>query len=282
MRAISFAILCCALSCNVFARGSDGRLCFSGMVFTNDTIVLVSCGGDPPEVVSNRIRHLSFLSPRQIADAWKLYSAPFPDEAPHDCTILINRDTGHFHYYVGYSVARDLSCISDVPLEYLEIKGALHLLSVEGPDYRPLRSFGIFSSNSTTNLSALAAASNLEHLNICETPVASLDFLSNMTNLSGIAILGAPISDFSPVKKAMRNVSPRKKELIVSLVCTLGQDFDSLKEIAKEKPNIRLEIDPERLLLPRSFARSREWEKLFGDELLSRCEQDEDDEEDDN
>jgi hypothetical protein len=278
--ALSIVILCCALSCSALARGSGDVPCLSAMIPTNDTIVLVSCGGDLPEVVSNRIRHLAFLSPRQIADAWKLYSVPFHDETPHSCMIRVNRETGHFLYSLGFSVAKDLSCISDVPLEGLDIGNAMHLSSVEGPDYRPLQYFDISSSNATTNLSALAAASNLEYLNICETPVTSLDFISDMTNLSCVAVLGAPISDFSPVKKAMRNVSPKKKEFTVSLNCTLGRDFDSLKEIAKGKPNIRLDIDPERLLLPRSFARSRKWEKLLGEELLSRCEQDEEDDED--
>jgi hypothetical protein len=275
MRKVSSIVFVVAImSCNALARGSDGVPCLCSIIPTNETYFLISNCGDTPNAVSNNIRKLPFLSPRQISDAWKLYSAPFPEEAPHNALIRVNRETGLFDYSASFLAAKDLSCMSEVPLESISIFFVTQLVSVAGPDYSSLKMFYIGYAYPITNLSALTTASQLEEFMIHETPVTSLDFVANMTNLSTLAVQGAPISDFSPVERMLRKVSPKRtNELVVSLRYTLGDDFECLERIARDKPNVRIAGERERL--PLSFVQSYDWDKILSKELLSLCEQDE-------
>ncbi len=276
----SIILVVVAVSCNAFAWGSNGVPCLCEIVPTNETYSLISSYGDTPDVVSNNIRKLSFLTSRQISDAWKLYSAPFPEDAPHNAIIRVNRDTGLFDYSANSLAAKDLTFMSEVPLEAIWITVVPQLVSVAGPDYRSLKLFYIGYAYPITNLSALTTASQLEEFMIHETPVTSLDFVANMTNLSTLAVQGAPISDFSPVERMLRKVSPKRtNELVVSLRYTLGDDFECLERIARDKPNVRIAGERERL--PLSFVQSYDWDKILSKELLSLCEQDEEDEEED-
>lgn len=271
-------LLVAVVSCNASARGSHGVPCISEIIPTNETYFLISNYGDPPDIVSNNIRKLPFLSPRQISDAWKLYSAPFPEDAPHDALIRVNRETGLFDYFANFLAAKDLSRMSGVPLESISISFATQLVSVAGPDYSSLKMFYIGNAYPITNLSALTTASQLEEFMIHETPVTSLDFVENMTNLSTLAVLGVPVSDFSPVERMLRNVSSqRTNELVVSLECTLGRDFEALERIAQGKANVRLKHEREGF--PRRFIKAWNWDKILGKEILSLCVTDEYDEE---
>ena len=281
MRKVLFSVfLVAAISCNTLARGSDGVPCLCSIVPTNETYFLISNCGDTPNVVSNNIRKLPFLSLRQISDAWKLYSAPFPEEAPHNALIRVNRETGLFDYSASFLAAKDLSCMSGVPLESIGIYYVTQLVSVAGPDYSSLKMFDIGNAYPITNLSALTAASQLEEFMIHETSVTSLDFVVNMTNLSTLAVLGVPVSDFSPVERMLRNLSPqRTNELVVSLECTLGRDFEALERIAKGKSNVRLEHEREGI--PRRLMKAWNWDKILGKEILSLGVTDEYDEEED-
>ena len=101
-----------------------------------------------------------------------------------------------------------------------------------------------------------------------------------MTNLSTLAVLGVPVSDFSPVERMLRNLSPqRTNELVVSLECTLGRDFEALERISKGKSNVRLEHEREGL--PRRLMKAWNWDKILGKEILSLGVTDEHDEEED-
>ena len=113
----SIILVVVAVSCNAFAWGSNGVPCLCEIVPTNETYFLISNCGDTPNAVSNNIRKLSFLTSRQISDAWKLYSAPFPEDAPHNAIIRVNRDTGLFDYSANSLAAKDLTFMSEVPLE---------------------------------------------------------------------------------------------------------------------------------------------------------------------
>lgn len=276
----SIILVVVAVSCNAFARGSNGVPCLCEIVPTNETYFLISNCGDTPDVVSNNIRKLPFLSPRQISDAWKLYSAPFPEDAPHDALIRVNRETGLFDYFANFLAAKDLSRMSGVPLESISISFATQLVSVAGPDYSSLKMFYIGNAYPITNLSALTTASQLEEFMIHETPVTSLDFVVNMTNLSTLAVLGVPVSDFSPVERMLRNLPPqRTNELAVSLECTLGRDFEALERIANGKSYVRLEHEREGL--QRRLMKAWNWDKILGKEILSLGVTDEYDEEED-
>ncbi len=276
----SIVFVVAIMSCNALARGSDGVPCPCEFVPTNETYFLISSYGDTPDVVSNNIQKLAFLTSRQISDTWKLYSAPFLEEAPHNAMIRVNRETGRFLYSATFLAAKDLSCMSGVPLESIGISIVTQLVSVAGPDYSSLKLFYIDRAYPITNLSALATASNLEELRIDETPVTSLDFVVNMTNLSTLAVLGVPVSDFSPVERMLWNLSPqRTNELVVSLESTLGRDFEALERIANGKSNVRLEHEREGL--QRRFMKAWNWDKILGKEILSLCVTDEYDEEED-
>ena len=276
----SIVFVVAIMSCNALARGSDGVPCPCEFVPTNETYFLISHYGATPDIVSNNIQKLAFLTSRQISDAWKLYSAPFLEEAPHNAMIRVNRETGLFLYSANFLAAKDLSCMSGVPLESISISFGTQLVSVAGPDYSSLKMFYIGNAYPITNLSALTTASQLEEFMIHETPVTSLDFVVNMTNLSTLAVLGVPVSDFSPVERMLRNLSPqRTNELVVSLECTLGRDFEALERISKGKSNVRLEHEREGL--PRRLMKAWNWDKILGKEILSLGVTDEYDEEED-
>ena len=194
--------------------------------------------------------------------------------------IRVNRETGLFLYSANFLATKDLSCMSGVPLESISISFGTQLVSVAGPDYSSLKMFYIGNAYPITNLSALTSAFQLEELKIDETPVTSLDFVVNMTNLSTLAVLGVPVSDFSPVERMLRNLSPqRTNELVVSLECTLGRDFEALERVAKGKSNVRLEHEREGL--QRWYMKALNWDKILGKEILSLCVTDEYDEEED-
>ena len=266
---------------NAQARGANGVPSPCEEIQTNAASYLIANVGDSPIVVANRIEHLSFLTPRQIRDIWKIYSVPFEDDAPHNAVIRVNKETGAFLYSASCIASRDFSCISNIPVESLEISTTTQLVSIAGPDYGSLKVFEIYYVSPITNLMALSAASNLETLIMHETPVTSLDFVEGMTNITTIAIQGAPIKDFTPVERLLQKMSPKRtNELVVSLRYTLGKDFECLEKIAKGKTNVRLVDERERL--PLWFVRFHGWDKFLSKELITLCEQEEDEEDVDN
>jgi len=267
------------LSLNAQARGANGDPCPCEEIQTDANVFLIASIGDSPAIVSNRIDHLPFLTSRQIRDIWKIYSMPFEEDAPHNAVIRVNRETGAFLYSSSCIAARDFSCISDIPVESLEISTTTQLVSIAGPDYGSLKFFGIHYVSPITNLMVLSAASNLETLIIHETPVTSLDFVERMTNIATIAVQGAPIRDFTPVERLWQKTSPKRtNDLVVSLRYTLGKDFDCLEKYANGKTNVRLVNERERL--PLWFVRSYGWDKFLSKELIALCEREEDDKED--
>ena len=215
---------------------------------------------------------LSFLSPTQMDDSWRLYSAPFHEETPHYSRIRLNRQTGDFLYDTKFMMAEDLSFIADVHLEHLSIHNALKLASITGPDYSRMKSFSV-DSTTATNFSALASAAMLEELILYETPIMNMDFLDGMDHLERIHLLGVPIHNSNPICNVMERHDPAAPALYVSISRTLIPGFSRPELPSTLAHNVFLENDGSRL--PLSYVIQSGWGNLLEAELLRLCAQDE-------
>lgn len=248
---------------------ADGPQCPFASIPTNDQIVLIANYGDTPDSVSNRITSLPFLSPRQTFDAWRMYSAAFADDVPHNSRIRFNRNTGDFLYDASFLEESDFSFMSGITLEHLSIRHSSQLVDIVGPNYDSLK---LFSSDSTsvTNLSVLASATTLEELILIETPTMTLDFLKGMEHLGRIQLTGVPIYDPSPIIDAIGKRTTNAPALCVSISYTLIPDFTPPETMRLN----RLSFDNDRKRLPISFVRQAGWTNFIGKTLLGTCSQD--------
>lgn len=257
---MQLAVVLFLLSLNVFARATGDAACPCGVIPTNETYVLISEQGDTPDIVSNRISNLSFLTDSQISDAWRLYNAPFLAEVPHNALIRFDKGNDAFCYRAYWLATHDLTLFSRIPLASLSITGATRLGDVTGPDYSRLELCHL-DFTAVTNLDALATATNIVELVVQESNVASLELLYGKQRVERIQILGIPLRDPRPIVDVIKRHPANTPNLYVSVEGTLIDNYDSLEKAATGKENIFLNYDERRL--PDGYINFEEWNDMY-------------------